>query len=317
MSRQVKISTEDIQRAKQLRDKAITLAEYRKALSVLLPGELGLDADRTAELLGTSRRTVFRNRGRIRNQGDTPKNLWGGRRHCVMTIEEEKEFLAQWIDKATIGGVLTVPPIHAALVERLGRDIPMSTTYRLLARHGWRKVQPDTKHPKSDPALQDEFKKNSPKQWQPACVKNEDNLPLRLMFQDEARFGRISDPRSCWAPAPYRPVVNLALVREFRYEYAAVSPWDGCLDFMTAEKMNTENMSRFLDQVSTSHKDEFILMVLDGASYHRSKELNIPKNVSFIRLPPYSPDLNPAEQIWNILRRDYFANRVFDSLTCS
>lgn len=106
----------------------------------------------------------------------------------------------------------------------------------------------------------------------------------------------------------------MALVREFRYEYAAVSPWDGCLYFMTAEKMNTENMSRFLDQVSTAHKDEFILMVLDGASSHRSKELNIPKNVSFIRLPPYSPELNPAEQIWNILRRDYFANRVFDSL---
>jgi hypothetical protein len=43
----------------------------------------------------------------------------------------------------------------------------MSTTYRLLARHGWRKVQPDTKHPKSDPALQDEFKKNFLKQWLP------------------------------------------------------------------------------------------------------------------------------------------------------
>ncbi len=60
------------------------------------------------------------------------------------------------------------------------------------------------------------------------------------MFQDEARFGRMSDPRSCWAPTPYRPVVNLALIREFRYEYASVSPWDGCLDFMTTEKMNTE-----------------------------------------------------------------------------
>ena len=64
-----------------------------------------------------------------------------------------------------------------------------------------------------------------------ACLKNEDQLPLRLMFQDEARFGRMSDPRSCWAPAPHRPVVGLALVREFRYEYAAVSPWDGGLDF--------------------------------------------------------------------------------------
>lgn len=150
-----------------------------------------------------------------------------------------------------------------------------------------------------------------------ACLKNEDQLPLRLMFQDEARFGRMSDPRSCWAPAPYRPVVNLALVREFRYEYAAVSPWDGCLDFMTAEKMNTENMSCFLSQVSKAHKDEFIVMVVDGASSHKSKELKVPENLSLIRLPPYSPELNPAEQIWNVLRRDYFANRVFDSLNAA
>jgi hypothetical protein len=110
-----------------------------------------------------------------------------------------------------------------------------------------------------------------------ANVKNIEHFPLRLMFQDEARFGRMSDPRSCWAPAPHQPVVNLALVREFRYEYAAVSPWDGYLDFMTAEKMNTDNMA-------------------------------------LLRLPLYSPELNPAEQIWNKLRRDYFANRVFDSL---
>ncbi len=137
---------------------------------------------------------------------------------------------------------------------------------------------------------------------------------MRLMFADEARFGRMSDPRSCWAPAPHRPVVSLALVREFRYEYAAVSPWDGCLDYMTAEKMNTDSMTRFLAQLSAAHNDEFIVLVLDGASSHKSKELKIPDNVSLIPLPPYSPELNPAEQIWNLLRRDYFANRVFDSL---
>lgn len=137
------------------------------------------------------------------------------------------------------------------------------------------------------------------------------------MFQDEARFGRMSDPRSCWAPAPHRPVVKLALVREFRYEYAAVSPWDGCLDYMTCEKMNTESMTRFLAQVSAAHSEEFIVMVLDGASSHRSKDLKIPNNISLIPLPPYSPELNPAEQIWNILRRDYFANRVFDSLNAA
>ena len=71
-----------------------------------------------------------------------------------------------------------------------------------------------------------------------ACKKNKKRLPVRLMFQDEARFGRLSDPHACWAPAPHRPMVGLALIREFRYEYAAVSPWDGSLDYIAAEKIN-------------------------------------------------------------------------------
>jgi transposase len=147
-----------------------------------------------------------------------------------------------------------------------------------------------------------------------ACLTNQNNMPIRLMFQDEARFGRMSDPNFCWAPAPLRPVVNLALVREFKYEYAAVSPWDGALDYMTADKMNTQNMSSFLKQISEAHPNEFNVMVLDGASSHKSKELNVPQNVSLVFLPPYSPELNPAEQIWNQLRKNYFANKVFDSL---
>ena len=159
MARQARISNEEVQRARQLRDRATTIAEYRKALSVILTAEVSLDAHKTADVLGTSRRTIFRNRGSFRNQGDAARNSWGGRRHCSLTVEEEREFLARWEVKASKGGVLTVPPIHAALVERLGHDAPMSTTYRLLARHGWRKVQPDTKHPKSDPAVQEGFKK--------------------------------------------------------------------------------------------------------------------------------------------------------------
>jgi hypothetical protein len=55
-------------------------------------------------------------------------------------------------------------------------------------------------------------------------------------------------------------------------------------------------------------------MVLDGASTHKCKELNIHENITLVFLPPYSPELNPAELLWNMLRRNYFANRVFDSL---
>ena len=63
-----------------------------------------------------------------------------------------------------------------------------------------------------------------------AAEQNVLNLPLRVMFQDEARFGRLSGPRRCWAPAPLRPVVSVALVREYTYAYAAVSPQNGALD---------------------------------------------------------------------------------------
>ena len=148
-------------------------------------------------------------------------------------------------------------------------------------------------------------------------MENVKNLPVRLVFQDEARFGRMSNPRACWAPAPERPIVGLALVREFRYEYAAVSPWRGDLDYMTSEKMNTENMSKFLKQVSETHNQDFIVMVLDGAPSHRGKELGVPENMALVFLPPYSPELNPVEQLWNVLRREYFANKVFDSLNAA
>jgi len=167
MARAASFTDEEIMKARLLREQATTARDLRKALSVLLVAEAGLTADKASDVLGISQRTVFRNRGSIRHQGEREKNSWGGRRHYRMTLEQEREFLADWEAKAIEGGVLSVPPIHAALVERLGRSIPMSTTYRLLARHGWRKVQPDTKHPKSKPEIQEEFKKNSLGWWRP------------------------------------------------------------------------------------------------------------------------------------------------------
>ena len=166
MTRVAHFTGEVIAKARRLRDQAKTAMELRKALSVLMV-EGGLNADKTSEILGISERTVFRNQSNIRNRVESVRNTWGGRRRYTMTIEEESEFLRDWEERAIEGRVLSVPPIHAALAEKIGRSIPMSTTYRLLARHGWRKVEPDTKHPKSDPGIQEEYKKNSLRLWRP------------------------------------------------------------------------------------------------------------------------------------------------------
>lgn len=137
---------------------------------------------------------------------------------------------------------------------------------------------------------------------------------IRLMFQDEARFGRMVRIRKCWAMVPERPVVNNGYEREFVYVYGAVSPLQGDLDWMICRQMNTSHMSVFLSQVSEAHSEDFIIMVVDGASSHVSKELAVPENVRLLRLPPYAPELNPQEHIWDELREKEFPNRVFADL---
>ena len=78
--------------------------------------------------------------------------------------------------------------------------------------------------------------------------------------------------------------------------------------------MNTEQMNEFLLQVSESHPDEFVVMVLDGASSHKGKELVVPENIRLLSLPGYSPELNPEEHIWDELREKAFPNAVLDHM---
>jgi hypothetical protein len=136
----------------------------------------------------------------------------------------------------------------------------------------------------------------------------------RVVFQDEARFGRMVRLRRCWAPAPLRPTVPNGYERQFVYVYGAVSPLQGELDWKICPEMNTERMNEFLLQVSQAHPDDFIVMILDGASSHKSQELRVPENIRLHRLPGYSPELNPQEHVWDELREKEFPNRVFDSL---
>jgi putative transposase len=137
---------------------------------------------------------------------------------------------------------------------------------------------------------------------------------LRLMFQDEARFGRINDPRRCWAPKGFRPEVGMQIVREYTYAFGAVSPLDGTLDSLVLPVVTAEAMSIFLEEVARRHPEEFILMFLDGAGWHRANDLIVPDNMRLEALPPYSPQLNPVEHIWDEIREKWFTNEVFDSL---
>src|SRR5471030_2409779 len=134
------------------------------------------------------------------------------------------------------------------------------------------------------------------------------------MFQDEARFGRISDTRRCWCPKPVRPLCQAMVTQEYTYAYAAVSVTDGALDSLILPHVNGACMQLFLDEVCARHPDERIVMVLDGAGWHQSASLKLAHNLRLLTLPPYSPELNPVEHLWDDLREKSFHNRVFDSM---
>jgi transposase len=73
-------------------------------------------------------------------------------------------------------------------------------------------------------------------------------------------------------------------------------------------------MQLFLNEISARYPLENIIMVIDGAGWHRSQYLQLPDNIRTLFLPPYAPELNPQEHIWDELREKFFHNRAFDTL---
>ena len=104
------------------------------------------------------------------------------------------------------------------------------------------------------------------------------------------------------------------MVREYVYIFGAISPMDGQHDSLILPWANTDAMSYFLQEVRDRHPEEYILMFMDQAGWHKAKALKIPPNMELAYLPPYSPELNPQEQVWDEFREKYFGNRLFNSL---
>jgi hypothetical protein len=134
------------------------------------------------------------------------------------------------------------------------------------------------------------------------------------MTQDEGRFGRVNIPKASWAPMGIRPIVAKQLVRQSFYVFCAVAPALGKICSMILPFCNTDMMNLFLDILSNDFINNQIIMQFDGAGWHTSKALKIPDNIYFIKQPPYSPEVNPTEHIWDEIREKYLHNKIFNSL---
>lgn len=135
-----------------------------------------------------------------------------------------------------------------------------------------------------------------------------------VFFFDEARFGLQPQIARQWALRGKSLSAPIKTGYSNFYLYAAVDPKGGECFILELPRVDTEIVNIFLQELSETYSDKRILLIWDQAGYHRSKDLQIPANIVIESLPPYSPELNPAERLWRWLRRHACRNRLFKSL---
>jgi len=159
MPKKTKVSSEVLQLATEAAEKAKTSDDLRMAQAVLIPGLLDIPDRMTGQIIGRSRGTVVQLRKKF-SASEQPQNRnWGGRRHGYMSIGQEREFLSQFLDQATHGGILVVSEIQRTFETLVGRKVAQSTIYRMLDRHDWRTIIPRPRHPNSSTEAQEDLKK--------------------------------------------------------------------------------------------------------------------------------------------------------------
>ena len=155
---------ETVERLAERLKKASSHAEYQRIQCVLIRATLGSSAGEIAQLLGWAVSTVHVIHSRFAKEGDAIFELRrrGGRHHQHLSVEQEEALQTPFVRQAEAGGVLSIGEIQQKYETMIGKSVAPSTVYRLLDRHGWRKVVPRPRHPKANVAAQSAFKKTSP-----------------------------------------------------------------------------------------------------------------------------------------------------------
>ena len=129
-------------------------------------------------------------------------------------------------------------------------------------------------------------------------------LPVRLFVQDEARFGlHESITRRCITAPGVKPH-QLVLPRyKYFWLFGATEPATGESFFLEMPALDSDCFQVFIDEFARTNRESMNVLVIDGAPAHIAGSLILPDNVVLFRLPPYCPELNPAERVWQDLRK--------------
>jgi hypothetical protein len=185
---------------------------------------------------------------------------------------------------------------------------------RLLRKLRFRRLSPRPRHPEADEAAQAAFKKEFAARVAEALPAAAQGQPIEVWFQDEARVGQQGTLTYVWAKRGSRPPAVRDRRFTWAYLFGAVCPARGTGAAVIMPEVNVEAMNEHLAEISRCVSVGAIaVVVLDGAGWHNSPRLTLPGNVVLLPLPPYAPELNPVENIWQYLRQNQLSHRVWQT----
>jgi len=117
----------------------------------------------------------------------------------------------------------------------------------------------------------------------------------------------------CLTAKGVKPIVRYQHAFKNTYLYGAFSPIDGDSFVYEIEGTTSEIFYKYIQQLSLHRPEEFKIVVIDNAGFHSLKNYDIPENIKLIRIPPYTPELNPSEKIWAYIKQ-YYKNKVFEHM---
>ena len=127
---------------------------------------------------------------------------------------------------------------------------------------------------------------------------SDDKKNVKLFTQDESRIGLMSPMRRRITAKGIKPIQTVDFRFENYYLYGAVEPISGDRFILEMPYLNSDCFQVFVNELSSYYREDFVILLLDNSSTHKAKKLIIPDNIVLLFLPPYSPEINPIERLW-------------------
>lgn len=299
--------------AAQLREasrRADSAKDKERLQAGLLAAQGVLNLDEIAEALGRARSCVQRWLDKLQEGGVSGLLERGRAPGAAPALDpaQQKQLRAE----LKRGAHRTAAQIGQWIQEQWGITLSQPAVYYWLGKLAAVLRVPRPQHRQHDAAKAAEFRVALRERLHELNVPRQ--RPVRIWLQDEGRFGLHGFARRVWTLPGIKPVVPTQQRYEWFYAFAALECTQGSMEVAYWNGVELPVTRKFLEQIAACEPAAEHVVIYDGAGFHPKPGVHaLPEHVHVITLPPYSPELNPVENLWDLLR-DEVCNQAFDTL---